>query len=155
MDEEARPTLPLVPGIDLDDYENVLLERFTNPAIADTLARLCAESSDRIPKWVLPIIRENLNAGRSIALGTAIVASWARYAEGVDERGRPIPIVDPLRDRLTPLAQAYEHDELAFISDRSVFGDLIDEPRFTEPYRATLKSLHDRGAAATLERILS
>jgi mannitol 2-dehydrogenase len=39
MDEEAAPTLPPVPGIDLDDYKRTLLERFSNPHVGDTLAR--------------------------------------------------------------------------------------------------------------------
>lgn len=154
MLEEGRPTLPPVPGIDLDDYTATLLERFGNPAIADTLARLCAESSDRIPKWVLPVIRENLTAGRPADLAIAVVASWARYAEGVDETGAPIAVVDAMRDELTPLARAYADDELAFLRDRRVFGDLVDDARFTDPYRRTLRDLHELGARKTLQRLL-
>ncbi|MEO7078413.1 MAG: mannitol dehydrogenase family protein, partial [Rhodococcus sp. (in: high G+C Gram-positive bacteria)] len=102
MDDEATPTLQAVPGIDLDEYKKTLIERFSNPEIRDTVARLCAESSDRIPKWLLPVIRTNLDNGRPITLATAVVASWARYAEGVDEQGQPIEIVDQLKDSLVP-----------------------------------------------------
>src|SRR5213076_2882173 len=49
--------------------------------LRDTVARLCAESSDRIPKWLLPVIRENLRTGGEIELSVAVIASWARYAE--------------------------------------------------------------------------
>ena len=63
MDEEGVPTLAPVPGIDLDDYKATQIERFSNPEIRDTVARLCAESSDRIPKWLLPVIRANLDTG--------------------------------------------------------------------------------------------
>ncbi len=66
MDEEGTPTLPPVPGVDLDRYKHQLIERFANPEVRDTLARLCAESSDRIPKWLLPVVREQLAAGRGI-----------------------------------------------------------------------------------------
>ena len=44
MDREATPTLAPVPGVDLDDYKATLIERFANPEIRDTLARLAAES---------------------------------------------------------------------------------------------------------------
>jgi mannitol 2-dehydrogenase len=98
MNREATPTLAPVPGIDLDAYKLQLIERFSNAAVRDTVARLCAESSDRIPKWLLPVIRENLAAGRDVTLSAAIVASWARYAEGVDEQGEPITVVDRLAD---------------------------------------------------------
>src|SRR6476646_11625382 len=87
MDSEATPTLKPVPGIDLANYKRTLLERFANPGVRDTIARLCADSSDRIPKWLVPVIRANLESGAPIRLSAAIVASWARYAEGVDEAG--------------------------------------------------------------------
>jgi mannitol 2-dehydrogenase len=94
MDNEATPTLAPVPGVNLDDYKDTLLERFSNPEIRDTIARLCAESSDRIPKWLLPVVRDQLAGGGDIARSAAIVASWARYAEGVDEQGQPIDVVN-------------------------------------------------------------
>jgi mannitol 2-dehydrogenase len=49
-DREATPTLAPVPGVNLAEDKRTLIERFANPEVRDTLARLCAESSDRIPK---------------------------------------------------------------------------------------------------------
>jgi mannitol 2-dehydrogenase len=150
MDREATPTLRPIPGVDLDLYKRTALERFGNPAIGDTIARLCAESSDRIPKWVLPVIRERLAVDGEIDCAAAIVASWARYADGIDEQGEPIDVVDPLRDELMPLARRQRTDPVAFLRARAVFGDLIDEPRFVRAYLATLESLYAKGARATL-----
>src|SRR3954452_10071185 len=45
MEEEATPTLRPVPGIDLREYRESLIERFSNPAIRDTLARLAFDGS--------------------------------------------------------------------------------------------------------------
>ncbi|CAM3729918.1 mannitol dehydrogenase family protein [Occultella aeris] len=151
MDLEATPTLRPVPGVDLTAYKQTLIERFSNPNVRDTLARLCAESSDRIPKWLVPVIRENLAGGGEVRLSAAIVASWARYAEGVDEAGAPIEVVDRLAEQLTAVARTHERDELAFIRDRDLFGDLVDDDRFVGPYRSALASLHRDGARATLE----
>ena len=155
MNAEATPTLAPLPGIDLTAYKAQLIERFSNAAVRDTVARLCAESSDRIPKWLLPVVRENLAAGRPVTLSAAIVASWARYAEGTDEDGQPIQVVDRLADQLTAIAATQRDDPLAFIANRELFGDLVDQPEFTEPYLATLSSLHERGARATLEALAS
>jgi mannitol 2-dehydrogenase len=41
----------------------------------------------------------------------------------------------------------------AFLRDRRLFGDLADVPRFVAAYRATLRSLHERVARATLEAL--
>ncbi len=96
MDREATPTLKPVSGIDLDEYKATLIARFSNPEVRDTLARLCAESSDRIPKWLVPVIRDQLASGGEVECSAAIVASWARYAEGADEQGESITVVDSL-----------------------------------------------------------
>jgi mannitol 2-dehydrogenase len=153
MHREATPTLAPVPGIDLDVYKLQLIERFSNAAVRDTVARLCAESSDRIPKWLLPVIRENLAAGRDVTLSAAVVASWARYAEGVDEQGEPIKVVDRLADTLQQIAAQQRDDPLAFVKNRELFGDLASEQAFTEPYLNALNLLHSKGARATLEAL--
>ncbi|MDX3002584.1 mannitol dehydrogenase family protein [Kribbella solani] len=153
MDNEGTPTLPAMPGVDLDRYKHQLIERFANPEVRDTLARLCAESSDRIPKWLLPVVREQLAAGREITRSVLVVASWARYAEAVDEQGEPIEVVDRLRDKLVERARHNREDPLVFISDPDLFGDLAADERFAAPYTAALKSLHEIGARATLEAL--
>ncbi len=155
MDAEATPTLEPVPGIDLDAYKPNLIARFSNPQIRDTLARLCTESSDRIPKWLLPVIRENLAQHRPITLTTAVVAAWARYCEAVDEQGQPIVVIDRLRDSLIAAAQQQGSDPLAFVRNRELFGDLVDDERFTTAYLSALESLHRVGARKTLETLLA
>jgi len=154
MDDEATPTLEPVPGVDLDGYKHTLIERFSNPEVRDTIARVCAQSSDRIPKWLLPVVRQQLATGGEIGRSAAVVASWARYAEGVDEQGQPIEVVDRLRDSLMQLARRQRDDPDAFIANRDLFGDLVDDKRFVTAYRSALASLHQRGARATLESLV-
>ena len=152
MREEGMPAVPDVPGIDLGEYTDTLIERFCNPEVRDTVARLCAESSDRIPKWLLPVVRHNLEHEGPIERSAAVVASWARYAEGEDEQGEPIEVVDRLSDKLTQTARRQREDPDAFIADRELFGDLADDEHFASAYRDALASLHEHGARATLER---
>jgi mannitol 2-dehydrogenase len=153
MNEEAAPTLPPVPGVDLDSYQHALIERFSNPHIRDTISRLCAQSSDRIPKWLLPVVRDQLAAGREVRRSAAVVASWARYAEAIDEAGQPIEVVDRFADQLTQLARRHHENGDAFIANRQLFGDLAGNQRFAAAYRSALVSLHQRGARATLESL--
>ncbi len=153
MDTEAEPTLEPVPGVDLGGYKDTLIERFTNAHVADTVRRLGAESSDRIPTWVVPVIRDQLAAGRRVDASAAVVASWTRYAEGTDEQGRPIEVVDRQAERLGELARASRSEPLAFVRARDLFGDLAEDERFTRPYLWALESLRSRGARATLEAL--
>lgn len=151
MEREGSPTLPEVPGVDIAAYRQQLIERFANPEVRDTLARLCAESSDRIPKWLMPVVWENMRTGGEISRSALIVASWARYAEGVDEQGAPIDVVDRLKDRVMAAASRQRTDPLAFLRDQELFGDVVDQERFTSAYAAALSSLQTGGARATLE----
>jgi mannitol 2-dehydrogenase len=154
MDEEATPTLSPVPGVDLDAYKHQLIDRFNNEYVADTVARLCAESSDRIPKWLMPVVRANLASGGPVELSAAIVASWARYAEGTDEQGEPLTIVDRLADELNALA-LHNHDDIdVFIANREVFGSVVDDERFRVAYEKVLRSLHAQGSLATLAELV-
>ena len=153
MQQEGRPTLPGVPGVNLNEYITTLLQRFANPAIRDTLARLAAFSSDRIPKWLVPVIQQNLASGGEVTRSAAIVASWARYAEGTDESGEPIDVVDGLRDERMASARAQAGDPLAFVRNERLFGDIASQPAFAGAYLQALESFHQHGALRTIMQI--
>ena len=154
MAEEATPTLPPVPGIDLAQYRADLLGRFSNPYVRDTLARLCVDSSERIPKFLLPVIRDDLAAGRDVTRAAVVVAAWARWAAGADDAGRELEMVDPRADALRTAARRQGEDPLAFLAIRDVFGDLVDDERFTSEYRRALASLTEHGAQATVQAVV-
>ena len=150
MTREAIPTLQPVPGVDLLGYAHQLIERFSNPEVRDTVARLCANASDCIPKFLLPVIRQQLAAGGPVTRSAAVVASWARDAEGTDENGEPHELDDDLAAQLQAAASRQRHHPTAFLEgNRSVFGELADDPRFTAVYRGILNSLFDRGVRET------
>jgi len=60
---------------------------------------------------------------------------------------------DRQADQLEAIASKQCPDPIAFIANRELFGDLIDEPAFVEPHIAALHSLHTRGARSTLEAL--
>jgi mannitol 2-dehydrogenase len=151
MTQEAIPTLRPVPGIDLHAYASQLIDRFSNPEVADTLARLCSDTSDLIPKFLLPVIRQQLAAGRPFTRSAAVVACWARYAEGTDENGEPHEVDDALAPQLQAAARRQRDHPAAFLeANRAVFGELADDTRFTGVFTAILVSLLDRGVRRTL-----
>jgi mannitol 2-dehydrogenase len=154
LHEEGVPTLQPVPGIDLERYVADVVGRFASPEIRDTLDRICADASGRIPKFLLPVLRENLAAGGEIRRTTAVLAGWARSYEGPDDLGRPIEHADPRQESLAAAAAGQRQDPLAFLQDRLLFGDLADEKRFTDLYRRQLASLEEQGTRATIEAVV-
>ncbi|MBD3689314.1 mannitol dehydrogenase family protein [Nanchangia anserum] len=144
---EARPSLRPVPGIDLDDYVDTLFERFANASIADTLARLAQDASDRMPKFVLGTVRDNLVAGRSITLGAAMCAAWAQGVRGTAEDGSEIVQDDALAEDLVAAAREPDRAEAArrFLSLTRVFGELGTDERFVAAFTRVWRDLETRG----------
>lgn len=154
MDKEVTPVLDDVPGIDLDVYKDKLFERFGNSQIKDTVARICNLSSAKIPKFLLPTIREQLKAGGSVECSAFVVAAWCRYAEGIDEAGNKYSIEDEMKEILREKALLSHHDPLSFLKIETIFGDLINSNRFTESYVNALQSLYQKGVAATIPLLI-
>ena len=154
MDDEVTDLLPPVPGIDLTDYKRTLLERFANPKIKDTLARLATDGSDRMPKFVLPSLAEALAQGRPHRLLTLVVAAFIRYLRAIDEQGQPIALNDRNADELRPLAQASKDDPRPVLGVRRVFGDLGDNEKWVAELAETLRQLDNRGARAMVRSAL-
>jgi mannitol 2-dehydrogenase len=154
MAREATPTLRPVPGIDLAAYHQQLLDRFASTAIQDTLARLVFDASERIPKFLLPVLREQLATGGEIDHCALVVASWGRFLEGHDETGRAMPIQDRRAEQLQQAVRREQEQPGAFLQLRDVFGDLADNQRFMSAYLAARESLKTKGAVGTLKALL-
>ena len=153
IDEEAVPTLAAVPGFDLNEWGRIVIDRFGNPQIKDTLARICAETSDRIPKFMLPVVRDQLKAGRSAAMCAAVLASWSRYAQGVDEKGNAIDVVDPKRESVMAAAQADLKTPGAFLDQREIFGEIAENKEFRADFISAINSINKDGARAFLAEL--
>lgn len=150
MDEEVTPLLPAVPGIDLAAYKRTLIERFLNPKVGDTLARLAFAGSDRMPKFLLPSLAEALAQGRPHTLLTLATAGWLRYLRGVDEQGQVIVVQDDRADELRALANQGGTDPRPLLSVQRVFGDLGQNEQWTVELSAALRDLDARGARAVM-----
>jgi mannitol 2-dehydrogenase len=154
VDLEAVPTLTGIPGMDFGAYGRTVIERFGNPQIRDSLARICEDTSDRIPKFLLPGTFHQLKSGGSVEVAATVVASWARYAEGTDDDGRALDVRDPLREDLMGRASRQRDEPLAFLENRAVFQDLADLPAFTVPYLCALETFRTGGSRAVLKQLV-
>jgi fructuronate reductase/mannitol 2-dehydrogenase len=145
MAEEIVPHLPDVPGIDLEEYQRTALTRLSNPRMGDQLVRLGRRGSTKVPNYVLPSIAAALEAGTPHRLLCLAVAGWMRYLRGTDYAGHDIDVVDPLGDRLVPLAREGRQEPELLLSERSVFGDLADDERFAAGVEVALRALEEQG----------
>ena len=150
---EGAPTLAPVPGIDLDDYQDQLIERFASPAIRDTLQRLAFDGSERISKFLLPVVRDRLEADGDISRAALVIAAWAYHLAGVDERGQEIVVEDQRAERLQAAVATENEDPLALISQEDVFGNLAQDERFVDAYQRARVSIREHGAVGAIRLV--
>ena len=143
MTREVIPVLPPIPDTDYDAYLEMCVERFANPRVGDTVARLCLDGSNRQPKFVLPTIREALAQGRSIDLLAREVAFWATYCAA------PETAIDDARAETLRMAARAE-DPAAFLQISDVFGDLGRNETFRAAFVAQRDLIATQGVRAAL-----
>jgi mannitol 2-dehydrogenase len=155
MADEAAPTLGELPGIDLEGYMRTLIERFSNPRMRDTLVRLATDGSNRMATFTLPAIRANLDGGRPIRLGAAMVAAWAHYWALVGRGEIVAPEVPDDVHAAEMTAAALDPRPEAFTELEVLFGDLGQDRTFLAQYLAQRASLAQRGVHTTLDDLLA
>jgi len=157
MDREATPVLDAVEGIDLEAYKDILIERFGNPNVKDKLSRICLESSSKLPTFLIPTITENLDRGGRIECAVLVIAAWCLYSDkGVNRHDRKLDIVDEKKEALHEAAKLTGKDKLAFLKLTPVFGDLIQNERFTKLYSEMIDTVYQNpDISLQMQRILS
>lgn len=155
MDQDVTPQLAPVPGIDLTAYKDTLIERFSNQAIADQLERICSDGSSKLPKFIVPTLNRLIADGRPLERGALLLAAWALYLEGVDERGVRFSIADPRAAECQQLVADREQISTRLLGAEAIFGTAIPRsPEFVAAFQRNLDSLRSQGVTATLETLL-
>jgi mannitol 2-dehydrogenase len=149
--DEIIPTVLPVPNTNIQDYFKLIDRRFSNPKIADTERRLAFDGSNRQPKFIVPVIADNLKAGRSISGLALESALWCRYCAGTTDSGKVIEPNDPIWPRLNALALEAKTDPMRWLSMDDIYGDVGKDESFRTVFSEWLTRLWRDGAAATLQ----
>lgn len=153
--DEILPIVTPVPGQDLSDYKKLVIQRFSNPEIADTVRRLCFDGSNRQPKFIIPSIRDNLAKGvmpKGLILASAL---WCRYCHGSDEQGRAIAPNDPSWEMLTAMARAAKETPALWLGMREIYGDLGENRDFATAFGEALALIWDLGVDTAMSRYIA
>ncbi|EEW25578.1 mannitol dehydrogenase family protein [Rhodobacter ferrooxidans] len=154
LTREVLPIVPPVPGVDLSDYKALIIQRFSNPEVADTVRRLCLDGSNRQPKFIVPSIRDGLAAGRDVAGLVLASALWCRYCFGESESGAVIEPNDPNWDRLQDRARAAKAHPAEWLAMPEVYGDLVSNPKLVVAFDRALTAVWQHGSRAAMAAYL-
>ncbi|WP_134496414.1 mannitol dehydrogenase family protein [Microvirga pakistanensis] len=155
MNDEVTPTLHMPAGADLNAYKRALIERFKNPALRHRTWQIAMDGSQKLPQRLLGTVRDRLRQNAPISRLALGVAAWMRYVTGIDERGAPIDVRDPMAARLRETADraggSPERLATELLALREIFGDdLPGDSRFTGPVGMALARLYAQGAKRTV-----
>lgn len=153
MDEEVSPVLKGLEGVDLEAYKQSLLQRFGNKHIRDQVDRICSQSSAKLPVFVLPTIKSQLQTNGTFGYAAFLIAAFAKYSLGVNEKGNPLNIIDVKADELRRYAKASESKPEAFLEIASIFGDLRTNSAFVEVYKKAYENITKHGVEQSISSI--
>ncbi len=147
---EIAPTVAPVPGMAPLGYVDLIEKRFSNPRIVDTTRRVAFDGSARHPGFVLPILRDQLAAGRSVEGLALVEALWARMCAGTREDGTSIEANDPMWNDLIDAAQAAKVRPVAWLEQSKIYGELVDSEPFVTAFCKWLSLIWGQGCEAAL-----
>ncbi|MCC2308297.1 mannitol dehydrogenase family protein [Cellulomonas chengniuliangii] len=149
MEQEAVPTLVVPAGFEIAEYIDELFVRFGNPHVQDFLARLSVDSSNRIPKFLVPVLADGVAAGAASGVGASIIATWRAWCRGVDAGQFAIDDVDG-----KVLVSAAAQEPLGFLRGVPTLTPFLESPSFVDAYERAANALEQEGPEAFLGAVL-
>ncbi len=96
MDLDVTPFVPVPAGVDIEEYKETLLIRFSNAAVSDQVSRLCGDGIAKFAVYIVPILRKMLAGGKDTIRLAFLLASYYKYLKFArTESGEKIDIYEP------------------------------------------------------------
>jgi Mannitol-1-phosphate/altronate dehydrogenases len=155
MLHQQAPTLNVPPQVNLQQYAEKLIERFSNPSLKHRTWQIAMDGTQKLPQRMLDSIRWHIKHNSDFSLLALGVAGWMRYVGGIDDHRQTIDIRDPMVDELKRLVVS-SNDGIervnTLLSLEAVFGtDLPNNSLFKEKVTKHYLSLMEKGAKQTIE----
>ena len=147
---EIVPHVVPVPGMTPEQYVDLIAQRFSNPAIHDTIRRVAFDGSSRHPGFVLPSLHDAIAVGAPMEGLALVEAFWARMCAGTREDGSTIAPNDPHWSTLTQIAQHARNRPAVWLEQHQIYGDLSAHDSFRNCFEQSLRLIWAQGSSAAL-----
>lgn len=122
--------------IDLAAYRDVVLDRFSNPAICDTNQRVAMDGYSKIPGFIVPTIRERLARDESIASVAILPALFLAYLQRWHKGKISYVYQDQAMNSEATHAMCESTEPIAvYCADVVLWGELANDPRLLAALR--------------------
>ena len=155
MSRDAAPLLDAPAGMETGPYAKMLVRRFSNPAIGDQMLRLCSNGAAKMPVYLQDNTVGTLERGAEHRRVAFILAAYAEYIPGRDDKGQTYPLDEPHLSDADKLLAA--DPDLKAALDMSMFAgwNLAANAAFAEDFAKARAGMRTDGVAATLARVLA
>ncbi|MCW6004960.1 mannitol dehydrogenase family protein [Micromonospora sp. CPCC 205371] len=142
-------------GVSVVEYGDSVLERFANSAIRHRTIQVAMDGSQKLPQRVLHTLIDRRATGAVPRWGALVLAAWMRFVQGQADGGAPLPLDDPLAERIrTALSEGKDSPEGvvdALFGLTQVFpAELVGDDVVRELVAGWLTALEQHGVEQTL-----
>ena len=139
--QDVIPSLSPSP-LDLEQYRDVVLDRFSNPYIKDTNQRVAADGLSKIPGFITPTLQECYQRNQVPAATAVLPALFFVYLQRWAKGELPYEYQDGVLDVEYYQKMMNSADALTqFVSSEMLFGSLAHSPEFHELMNKTVASI--------------
>lgn len=141
--QDVIPSLSPSP-LDLEQYRDVVLDRFSNPYIQDTNQRVAADGLSKIPGFITPTLQECYQRQQVPAATAVLPALFFVYLQRWAGGELPYDYQDGVLDVALYQKMMNSSDALSqFVSSEMLFGSLAESAEFHELMSNTVEKIEN------------
>lgn len=150
MSVDSEPLINAPSDVSLPDYQAMVVARFANPHVPDTVLRVASDGASKVPVFHRATAEALLAAGKDMRREALLLAAYRRYTRGVDEMGNRFEVAEPqLTDADWALLRSDDPVDALRASPFAAWG-LAESGRFVDVYRRTVEIMDAEGVHAAL-----
>jgi mannitol-1-phosphate/altronate dehydrogenase len=154
LDKVVLPLLEAPRDVNLVDYKNTVLDRFSNEAMHDQLTRIASDSASKVTVFLTTTLQQVLERGTDHRIPAFILAGWSRVLQGKDDDGTTFEVTEPRLDETARrLLISGDPREALRIEPLQASG-AAEDADFVATFDRYRKALAEQGAKATLTALL-
>lgn len=155
INEQARTLNPDL-NINIQEYADLLIERFSNRNVAHRTGQIAMDGSQKLPQRALTPWLKLHQQKQNNAVLSLLVAGWLHYVIDAVEKSQSV--ADPMNDQLQALIKEQQdawQQALALLHLSAIFGDLSNHQPFINEIKIAFANIKNKGIKATISQLLS
>jgi mannitol-1-phosphate/altronate dehydrogenase len=154
LDKVVLPLLEAPRDVDLVDYKNTVLERFSNEAMHDQLTRIASDSASKVAVFLTTTLQQVLERGVDHRIPAFILAAWSCVLRGTDDDGRAFEVTEPHLSETARQVLMSGNAREALSIEPLLASSAAEHADFVATFDHWRKALAEQGAEAALKAIL-